>query len=53
MIMSLIQARIDSYNTVLGTHTFSTPDTELIMYHDYVFWMGDLNFRSVHFTVRF
>jgi len=39
------QLRIESYDTVLGGHTFSHPATELIMYHDYVFWMGDLNFR--------
>jgi hypothetical protein len=39
------QIRIDGYNTVMGTHTYQNPETELIMYHDYVFWMGDLNFR--------
>lgn len=39
------QARIEGYNTVLGSHTYANKDTELILYHDYVFWMGDLNFR--------
>lgn len=38
-------ARVESYNTVLGSHTFAHKETELILYHDYVFWMGDLNFR--------
>ena len=39
------QARLDSYNNILGSHTFSNHDTEMILYHDYVFWLGDLNFR--------
>jgi len=39
------QARIDSYDTILAGHTYRQPSTELILYHDYVFWMGDLNFR--------
>jgi len=37
--------RLENYNTVLGSHLYSTKDTEMILYHDYVFWMGDLNFR--------
>lgn len=37
--------RIASYNTILGSHKYSHKQTELILYHDYVFWMGDLNFR--------
>jgi len=39
------QDRVDSYNNVLGSHLYSTEETELILYHDYVFWIGDLNFR--------
>jgi len=39
------QARIESYDNVLGTHAFANKDTRLIMQHDYVFWMGDFNFR--------
>jgi len=39
------QDRIDSYNSVLGGHGYSEKETELILYHDYVFWLGDLNFR--------
>jgi len=47
------QARIESYNTVLGSHAFSERETELIMYHDYVLWMGDLNFRLQPDTFAF
>lgn len=39
------QDRVDSYNTALGAHLYSNPETEMILYHDYVFWIGDLNFR--------
>lgn len=39
------QLRLQSYDTVLGGHTYQQPSPELILYHDYVFWMGDLNFR--------
>jgi len=39
------QDRVDSYNNVLGSHLYSSKETELILYHDYVFWIGDLNFR--------
>lgn len=41
----LLADRILDYNTILTSHTFSTPDTSKILYHDYVFWIGDLNFR--------
>lgn len=39
------QDRIDSYNTILGSHLYSNEETEMILYHDYVFFIGDLNFR--------
>ncbi|KZC10680.1 Inositol polyphosphate 5-phosphatase K, partial [Dufourea novaeangliae] len=41
----LLADRISDYNTILTNHSFSTPDTSKILYHDYVFWIGDLNFR--------
>ncbi|XP_076232836.1 inositol polyphosphate 5-phosphatase K isoform X2 [Calliopsis andreniformis] len=41
----LLQDRIMDYNTILTNHSFSSPDTSKILYHDYIFWIGDLNFR--------
>ncbi|XP_012258964.2 inositol polyphosphate 5-phosphatase K [Athalia rosae] len=41
----LLAERVADYNTILKEHTFTTPDTASIFYHDYVFWIGDLNFR--------
>ena len=39
-------ARIESYNKIMGEHLFSKGSgTEMILYHDYVIWAGDLNFR--------
>jgi len=40
-----LQARLDSYNTIIDGHTYSQQETRHILNHDYVFWMGDLNFR--------
>lgn len=40
------QARIDSYNSILGEHLYTgSKETEMILYHDYVIFAGDLNFR--------
>lgn len=41
----LLADRIVDYNTILTNHSFSNPDTSRILFHDYVFWIGDLNFR--------
>ncbi|XP_015597321.1 inositol polyphosphate 5-phosphatase K isoform X2 [Cephus cinctus] len=41
----LLADRIADYNTILKEHAFNAPDTPNILYHDYVFWIGDLNFR--------
>uniref|UniRef100_A0A5K3EZL7 IPPc domain-containing protein n=2 Tax=Mesocestoides corti TaxID=53468 RepID=A0A5K3EZL7_MESCO len=38
--------RINDYHDVLKDQTFRDPDVNLLMDHDYVFWMGDLNFRT-------
>ena len=39
-------ARIESYNKIMGEHLLSKASgTEMILYHDYVIWAGDLNFR--------
>ncbi|XP_014600519.1 PREDICTED: inositol polyphosphate 5-phosphatase K-like isoform X1 [Polistes canadensis] len=41
----LLADRIADYNTILREHSFTAPDTPNILFHDYVFWIGDLNFR--------
>ncbi|XP_020281768.1 inositol polyphosphate 5-phosphatase K-like [Pseudomyrmex gracilis] len=41
----LLADRISDYNTIITDHTFTAPDTSKILYHDYIFWIGDLNFR--------
>ncbi|XP_078044692.1 inositol polyphosphate 5-phosphatase K [Augochlora pura] len=41
----LLADRISDYNTILANHSFSCADTSKILYHDYIFWIGDLNFR--------
>ncbi|XP_046427714.1 inositol polyphosphate 5-phosphatase K-like isoform X1 [Neodiprion fabricii] len=41
----LLAERISDYNVILNQHLFTTKDTSSIFYHDYVFWIGDLNFR--------
>lgn len=37
--------RIEDFLTVLDTQKFRDRDVDHILDHDYVFWMGDLNFR--------
>ncbi|CAL8074564.1 unnamed protein product [Orchesella dallaii] len=39
------QERVDDYRNILTGQTFSQQETSNILYHDYVFWFGDLNFR--------
>ncbi|TGZ56324.1 Inositol polyphosphate 5-phosphatase K [Temnothorax longispinosus] len=41
----LLADRIADYNTIVTDHTFTAPFTSRILYHDYIFWIGDLNFR--------
>ncbi|XP_077292380.1 inositol polyphosphate 5-phosphatase K-like [Arctopsyche grandis] len=40
-----LEDRIADYNTIIKSNTFDTKDTTNILFHDYVFWFGDLNFR--------
>jgi len=41
----LLETRVQEYNTIIESHKFKNRDTNNILYHDYVVWMGDLNFR--------
>ncbi|XP_014278475.1 inositol polyphosphate 5-phosphatase K-like [Halyomorpha halys] len=41
----LLKERISDYNTVLNSQGFSFSETTSILFHDYVFWFGDFNFR--------
>ncbi|BHF60605.1 Phosphatidylinositol 4,5-bisphosphate 5-phosphatase A [Sparganum proliferum] len=38
--------RLNDYMDVIKRQNFRDPDVNVILDHDYVFWMGDLNFRS-------
>ncbi|XP_019878448.1 phosphatidylinositol 4,5-bisphosphate 5-phosphatase A isoform X2 [Aethina tumida] len=40
-----LDSRIDDYNKIIKDQDFHIPETSKILFHDYVFWMGDLNFR--------
>ncbi|XP_065201140.1 inositol polyphosphate 5-phosphatase K-like [Planococcus citri] len=42
---NFVKERIDDYNTILQGQKFTVKDTTTILFHDYVFWFGDLNFR--------
>ncbi|XP_050308563.1 phosphatidylinositol 4,5-bisphosphate 5-phosphatase A-like isoform X2 [Anthonomus grandis grandis] len=40
-----LKDRIEDYNNIIKYQEFHVEETSKIFYHDYVFWMGDLNFR--------
>ncbi|CAH2048510.1 unnamed protein product, partial [Iphiclides podalirius] len=44
----LLADRINDYNTIIKQHLYHVTETSNILYHDYVFWLGDLNFRTDH-----
>ncbi|XP_041979366.1 inositol polyphosphate 5-phosphatase K-like isoform X1 [Aricia agestis] len=44
----LLAERISDYNTIIKDHAYHISETSNILYHDYVFWIGDLNFRTDH-----
>ncbi|KAJ2948975.1 hypothetical protein O0L34_g5915 [Tuta absoluta] len=44
----LLAERISDYNTIIKQHAYHVGETTNILYHDYVFWLGDLNFRVDH-----
>ncbi|XP_014675560.1 PREDICTED: inositol polyphosphate 5-phosphatase K-like [Priapulus caudatus] len=39
------EERIEDYDMIMDNHCFKDVDTEQILDHDYVFMLGDLNFR--------
>lgn len=41
----MVKERIDDYNAILQGQKFAVKETNTILFHDYVFWFGDLNFR--------
>lgn len=45
-----ISRRISDYNSIIDKQRFVDPQTENILTHDYVFWIGDLNFRIDELT---
>jgi endonuclease/exonuclease/phosphatase family metal-dependent hydrolase len=40
-----LKDRIEDYNSIIKDQEFHVGETTEIFFHDYVFWMGDLNFR--------
>ncbi|XP_030040753.1 inositol polyphosphate 5-phosphatase K isoform X2 [Manduca sexta] len=44
----LLADRVNDYNTIIKQHVYHVNETSNILYHDYVFWIGDLNFRTDH-----
>ncbi|XP_022918061.1 phosphatidylinositol 4,5-bisphosphate 5-phosphatase A-like isoform X2 [Onthophagus taurus] len=41
----MLKARIDDYDSILKDQKFHVDAHNEVFFHDYVFWMGDLNFR--------
>lgn len=37
--------RVENFNAIIDSTRFPIPETSNILYHDYVFWLGDMNFR--------
>ncbi|CAG9101971.1 unnamed protein product [Plutella xylostella] len=44
----LLAERVADYNAIVRQHVYHVRETSNILYHDYVFWVGDLNFRTDH-----
>ena len=47
------QMRIDGYSNIIEYHKYLNKDTNNILYHDYIFWIGDLNFRIIENSFDF
>ncbi|XKL59403.1 hypothetical protein PGB90_000419 [Kerria lacca] len=42
-----VKERVEDYNAILQGQKFNVKDTTTILFHDYVYWFGDLNFRLI------
>lgn len=42
---NMLKDRVDDYNDIIKGQEFHVNEHTQIFFHDYVFWMGDLNFR--------
>ncbi|RZC40415.1 phosphatidylinositol 4,5-bisphosphate 5-phosphatase A-like [Asbolus verrucosus] len=42
-----LKDRVEDYNSIIKDQEFHVAETTEIFFHDYVFWMGDLNFRLI------
>ncbi|GAB6028593.1 Synaptojanin-1 [Chamberlinius hualienensis] len=47
-----LNQRIEDYNSIVDGQVFSDIETENILCHDYILWMGDLNFRINSFSTQ-
>ncbi|KAH9513601.1 Phosphatidylinositol 4,5-bisphosphate 5-phosphatase A [Bulinus truncatus] len=43
--MENVAERLNNIDQILSSQRFRDPDSDNILDHDYIFWMGDLNFR--------
>ncbi|CAC5402589.1 E3.1.3.56 [Mytilus coruscus] len=48
--MDNVRERIEDFHTILRTQKFRDKDVDHILDHDYIFFMGDLNFRLQNVT---